>query len=101
MASLAVFTTTAAVSQPPVGEPGVVTVTDDAEAATLWPALPGPKSTSCTAPRLAPNTVTDVPPVDGPEPTLIPVTTGQAFTGVTRSGSSADTMGVPSPDAMS
>src|SRR5579872_11425 len=98
MTSVAVFTTTWAVSHPPVGDAGVRTVTADPETPRMVPGRP-PKSTSETPPRLAPLSVTTLPPLDGPEPRFIPVTAGQAFTGATRSGMSEEAMGDPSPVA--
>src|ERR1700691_1200012 len=100
MASFPVRATTRALSHPPVGEAGVVTVTEEAEAATTAVAA-DPKSTWPTDSRLAPVSVTTVPPPAGPASALIPVTAGQASTGVTRSGKRAEATGDPSPLARS
>ncbi len=101
MASSAVCTTTSAVAHPPVGDTGVRTVTDEPDTERTVPGLPAPKSTATTASRWAPVMVTTVPPPAGPERTFIPVTTGQASTGVTRSGTSAEVTGEPNPLARS
>ena len=97
---MGVFTTTSAVSHPPVGETGVVTVTDEADTDNA-PPWPGPKSTPVTAPRFVPDNVTTVPPAAGPELTFIAFTDGQAFTGVIRSGTRAEAIGEPRPLARS
>ena len=101
-ASLPALTITSVLSQPPVGDTGELTVTDDDVTDLMVAGLPLAKSTSFTPARLDPEMVTVVPPEAGPDDTDIPVTTGHELEGgARRRPTSALAMGVPSPVARS